>query len=142
MDEIPINPAFVFILAAIAGLILMSFWARRGYFFYGGSLMYFLFMLNPQFRPAAPLVGIVVAFLLFSLRPQRKRGTKAEVRRRVIAKWTASTGKKFNPRSHEIDHIVPFAKGGSETEDNLRVIERKKNRAKGAKSPWWDLLGR
>ena len=30
------------------------------------------------------------------------------------------------------------AKGGSNTEDNLRVVERKKNLRKGARSPWWD----
>lgn len=67
---------------------------------------------------------------------------RADVRRRVVAKWVASTGKKYDSRTHEIDHIVPYSKGGGETEDNLRVIEKKKNRSKGARGPWWDVMGR
>ncbi len=64
------------------------------------------------------------------------------VRRKVIKRFESATGQKYNSRDLEIDHVVPFSKGGSSTEDNLRVIPRRENRAKGAKSPWWDLPGR
>ena len=34
----------------------------------------------------------------------------------------------------EVDHKKPLCKGGSNTKDNLRVVSRKTNRKKGAKS--------
>jgi 5-methylcytosine-specific restriction endonuclease McrA len=45
-------------------------------------------------------------------------------------------------RNHHVDRLVPLAKGGSSTADNLQVMEWRKNLAKGSESPWWDLLGR
>lgn len=144
--------ALAVIAAIVIALLAANLWARRQHLAYtlrkllaaviGGLLMYGAFMIDPRFQPAAPFIGVLVGILLFSLRPRRKRGMRAEARRRVIAKWIASTGKKYNPRIHEVDHIIPFAKGGSDTEDNLRVIEKKANRSKGAKGPWWDLMGR
>jgi len=34
---------------------------------------------------------------------------------------------------HEVDHIIPIAKGGKHHEDNLRVITQHENRTKGSK---------
>lgn len=87
-------------------------------------------------------MAIVAALIVDRWMPGRSRYIPASVRRRKIAEHELRTGKKFNPRKHELDHEVAFSKGGSHTEDNLRVVEKSKNRSKGAKSPWWDLLGR
>jgi hypothetical protein len=46
------------------------------------------------------------------------------------------TGKKFNPRKHELDHEIAFSKGGSHTAENPRVLEKKRNRSNGAESPF------
>jgi hypothetical protein len=88
------------------------------------------------------LGGIVAALIVNQWMPGRSRHIPASVRRRTIAEYELRTGKKFNPRKQELDHEVAFSKGGSHTEDNLRVVERRENRSKGSKSPWWDLLGR
>jgi len=88
------------------------------------------------------LGGIVAALIVNQMMPGRSRHIPASVRRRKVAEYELRTGKKFNPSKHELDHEVAFSKGGSHTEDNLRVVEKRKNRSKGAKSPWWDLLGR
>jgi hypothetical protein len=88
------------------------------------------------------LGGIAAALIVNQMMPGRSRHIPASVRRRKVAEYELQTGKKFNPRKHELDHEIAFSKGGSHTDDNLRVVEKRKNRSKGAKSPWWDLLGR
>jgi HNH endonuclease len=88
------------------------------------------------------LGGLVAGFLVNQMMPGRSRYIPASVRRRKIAEHELRTGKKFNPRKYELDHEVPFSRGGSHTTDNLRVVEKRRNRSKGAKAPWWDLLGR
>lgn len=95
-------------------------------------------------RPAveAVLAGIVVALIVDRLLPARSRHVPGSVRRRKVAEFEMRTGEKFDSQKHELDHEVPFSRGGSHTLDNLRVVEKRVNRAKGRKSPWWDLLGR
>jgi hypothetical protein len=44
-------------------------------------------------------------------------------------------GERFDPQTHHIDHVWPFAMGGSHTIDNLRVIEKRSNLQKGARRP-------
>lgn len=88
------------------------------------------------------LWGLLLGLVVYIRLPRRSRHVPAAVRRRAVARYEMETGKKFNSRTHEVDHVVPFRRGGSHTFDNLRVIEKSKNRSKGAKSPWWDVLGR
>lgn len=90
----------------------------------------------------ALLAGIVAALIVNQTLPGRSRYIPASVKRQARAEFELRTGKKFNPRKHEYDHEIAFSKGGSNTEDNIRVVEKRRNRAKGGKSPWWDLLGR
>lgn len=95
---------------------------------------------RPGFEPI--LWGLVASFVVYMRLPRRSRHIPASVRRKVVARYEFKTGKKYNSRTHEIDHVVPFSRGGSHTEDNLQVVGKRKNRSKGARSPWWDVLGR
>lgn len=76
--------------------------------------------------------AIVVALLLVR-RPPNQRRIPTKIRRAVIARDLK--GERFDPRVHEVDHIVPFSRGGDHSEDNLRVISRSENRSRGAKMP-------
>jgi hypothetical protein len=87
------------------------------------------------------LAGLVAGFVVRSYLSPRNRYIPASVRRKARAEFELKTGEKFNPRKHEYDHEVPFSRGGSHTRDNVRVVERQKNRSKGAQSVWWDVLG-
>jgi Flp pilus assembly protein TadB len=102
----------------------------------------FLLLAVGQSPVVAILAGIVCALLVDRRAPARSRYIPRSERRKAVARWELRTGRKFNPRLYHVDHVVPFAKGGSSTADNLEVMERRKNLSKGAKSPWWDLLGR
>ncbi len=83
-------------------------------------------------------VAMTAAFILIP-RPRRDRRIPEEIRRAVIARDLR--GQRFNSKLHEIDHIVPFSRGGDHSIKNLRVISRSKNRSRGAKMPrWWDFF--
>jgi hypothetical protein len=87
------------------------------------------------------LLGMVVGFVVANrTRPRRSRYVSRAARRKVIARFER-TGRRYNSREYEIDHVVPHSKGGTSTADNLKVIPRARNRTKGAKSPWWDAFG-
>ena len=88
------------------------------------------------------LTGLLAATLVMLRIPSRKRYVPASERRRAIARHELKTGRKYNSRRDEIDHEVPFSRGGSHTADNLRVVDKRVNRSKGNQSPWWDLLGK
>ncbi len=111
----------------------------------------------------AALVGVVIYGLFAAIRPgnvelatglagagvlcvlafgrKRSRHIPAHVRQAVIARDLR--GAKFDPRRHHLDHIQPFSRGGSHTEDNLRVVNRRKNLRKGARKPKpWDWFFR
>jgi len=90
----------------------------------------------------AVLLGVFAAFVVDAFIPRRSRYIRRSVRKKAINTFESETGEKFNPRIHELDHMIPFSRGGSSTPDNLQVKRRQENRAKGAKSPWWDFLGR
>ena len=88
------------------------------------------------------LVGVIAALVINSFIKPRKRNIPAATKLKARAKFELKTGTKFNPKKHEYDHKVPFSKLGSHTPDNVRVVDKKTNRSKGARSPWWDVLGK
>jgi hypothetical protein len=71
--------------------------------------------------------------LFFNWKWQRSRRIPTGVHRKVIANWETRTGRRYDPKVYEIDHKVPFARHGSHTMDNLRVIRRDANRRKGGR---------
>ena len=94
--------------------------------------------LRVQLEPNRSLgISGVIAFLFF-LRwqaPKRSRYIPKATKRAVTKRYTEETGEKYDPRKHHIDHRWPHSRGGSNTEDNLRVVEKGKNLKKGAKRP-------
>lgn len=77
-------------------------------------------------------VGISAAFILIRA-PNNNRRIPSAIRRAVIARDLK--GERFNAAVHDIDHIVPYSKGGDHSLENLRVIGRSQNRKRGAKMP-------
>jgi hypothetical protein len=132
-------------------MVFSSLWKRREGIVYTIRRVLFiecayfcvaLFLLRiGQPQVVAILAGLLGAVLVDARIPRRRRYIPTSVRRKRIAEYELRTGKKYNPRTHEIDHVVPFSKGGSHTEDNLEIVEKRRNRSKGARSPWWDLFG-
>ena len=89
-----------------------------------------------NFQPSQEQIIAGFVSLIFFGRWQgqkRSRYIPKSTRRAVIARDLK--GEKFDPKKHHVDHVWPFAKGGSHTTDNLRVIDKKKNLEKGAKRP-------
>ena len=80
----------------------------------------------------AGMAGLVL-FIQRSNGIRRSRHIPASVRRRVIARDLK--GDPYDSKKHHIDHVWPHSKGGSNTADNLRVIEKKRNLKKGAQRP-------
>jgi hypothetical protein len=79
--------------------------------------------------------SLIAAGIAVALTPKRRRYISARVKRKVIANYERKTGRKYNSRQMDLDHVWPFSKGGSNTVDNLRVISRVENRRKGARKP-------
>lgn len=83
------------------------------------------------------VLSAIVAFM-FVVRWQgakRSRYIPKKTKRAVIERHLEKTGEEYDPQKHHIDHRWPHKRGGSNTADNLRVIEKKKNLQKGAKRP-------
>ena len=145
-------PSWILLLLPLAFVLAPGIWRRRESIRFRlrvvivGEATYLLVTLGlakagwsaPQALVCGLLTGLVVAML----QRGRNRYVPRSERRKAIARFESKTGRRYNPRIHDLDHVVPFSRGGSNTADNLRVIERSTNRAKGARSPWWDLLGR
>jgi hypothetical protein len=88
--------------------------------------------------PQEQVFSAMVAFMFFGrwrwqYKSKRSRHIPKAIRRAVIERDLK--GEKFDPRKYHIDHVWPFARGGSHTGDNLRVIEKRRNLQKGAKRP-------
>lgn len=138
------------IIAAFVYMVFLSIWRHREgimhkisrilvYLLITSGIIYLLKGENDiRIIIVAITIGLAASHFLI---PERSRYIPKSVRRKIIADYEYKTGRKKR-KSDEIDHIIPLSKGGSNTPDNLRVVTRKKNRSKGAKSPWWDLLGR
>jgi hypothetical protein len=92
-------------------------------------------------RELEPILwGVLAGFIVYMRTKPESRHIPASVRRKKEAEFVLKTGKKFDRKKYELDHEVPWSSGGGHHESNIRVVEKKKNRSKGAKSPWWDLL--
>ena len=64
---------------------------------------------------------------------KRSRYIPKATKAAVIARDLPDGG--YDPQKHHIDHIWPHSRGGSNTRDNTRVIEKTRNLQKGAKRP-------
>src|SRR5260221_9303358 len=73
------------------------------------------------------LIAGFVAIVFFGQSQNRKRSRyiSKSTRRAVIARDLK--GEEYDSQKHHIDHVWPFARGGSHTADNLRVIAKRKN---------------
>jgi hypothetical protein len=87
----------------------------------------------PQIQLIAAAIGFV--FFVRWQGQKRSRYIPKAAKRAVIKRHVERTGEEYDPSKHHIDHRWPHSRGGSNTEDNLRVIEKTKNLKKGAKRP-------
>ena len=76
-----------------------------------------------------------IAFIAFIRWQSRKRSryVPSATRRAITARDLK--GEPLDSQKHHIDHVWPHSRGGSNTADNLRVIDKTKNLRKGAKRP-------
>lgn len=140
------------IVGAFGFALLLSVSRRLDYFAYKLKLVlkvefaYFAAVViavqlgRQQLEPI--LWGVLAGFVVYMRAKPRGRHIPASVRRRKKAEYELKTGKQFDPQKLELDHEVPFSRGGGNREANIRVAEKRKNRQKSAKTPWWDVLGR
>ena len=61
-----------------------------------------------------------------------KKAKKQRAQRNKIGRLLKKHGIKV-PKGYEIDHITPISKGGRNDINNIRIIQRAKNRALGQK---------
>jgi hypothetical protein len=88
---------------------------------------------SPLEATAFGFLSAIAGGLFFVQRPQRDRRIPASVRRAVIERDLK--GERFDPKTHHLDHIVPFSKGGDHSPENLRVLPRSRNLQKAARMP-------
>jgi hypothetical protein len=86
----------------------------------------------------AYISALVVVVLIRRAQPRRSRYISARTKRQAVAEFEKRTGKSFNRRIHEFDHVLPHSRGGGNAGDNIQVLAKKKNRSKGAKLRWKD----
>ena len=86
----------------------------------------------------AYIVALVICVLIRRGQPRRSRHISARAKRQAIARHKKETGKTFRRGRDEFDHILPHSRGGGNSEDNIQVLPKKKNREKGARLRWWD----
>lgn len=98
-------------------------------------LMFVLALALGRTQTEAALFGVVMAAFVIMGSRKRSRYIPKRVRRKAIARFEAETGERYDSRIHHLDHIVPFSRGGGQTEDNLRVVPKGKNLRKGRKLP-------
>jgi hypothetical protein len=139
------------IIIFAAGLLIAFYWFRALRLAREGARLFFLNLTKSVIMFCFSAVGltsvvrlppeqaqvfsffIAFAFLVRWQGQKRSRYISQKTKRAVIARDLK--GEKFDSTKHHIDHVWPFARGGSHTEDNLRVIDKKRNLQKGAKRP-------
>ena len=90
--------------------------------------------------PKGPtVIAAFVALCVFARKNrQRSRYISAAVRRAVVTRDLK--GEPYDGRKHHLDHVWAFARWGSNSADNLRVVDKRKNLKKGAKRPrLWEM---
>ena len=97
---------------------------------------------GPEVVVVSALIGLAFGNLLVAP-PRGGRRIPKTIRQQVIARDLTSKGPKWDPSKYHIDHTVPFSRGGDNSLQNLRVVEKEKNLRKGGKMPsFWDFLRR
>jgi 5-methylcytosine-specific restriction endonuclease McrA len=91
-----------------------------------------LFKLDKSRAQGLSMCAAFIALVIWQS-GKRSRYIPAATKRAVIARDLPDGS--YDPRIHHIDHIWPHSRGGSNTRDNTRVIEKKRNLQKGAKRP-------
>lgn len=140
----------------LGSLLVLSLWRRReavaiairAFAIYLAVVFGVKWALEQQQPPMAEiqqlvisvLGGICAALVWFIRYPARGRRLPARHRRAVIERHERQTGEKFDSRTHEIHHKIPFSRGGTHGADNLKVVEKSWNRSRGDRPPWWDVL--
>lgn len=143
-------------IVLIVAAILLVYWvralrlAREGARIFLQNLavaalvfIFFRLALSSTRIPQNDAIGIAgfIALVVFFFRKattRRSRYIPKSVKRAVIERDLK--GERYDPAKHHIDHRWPFAKGGSHSIDNLRVIAKRKNLQKGAKRPRiWEM---
>ncbi|MBI2818725.1 MAG: HNH endonuclease [Acidobacteria bacterium] len=89
------------------------------------------------------VLAIVVFCVLAAMyKPKRSRYIPKKSRDLAKARYIQqfysdpkNKGKRPCLKGMEYDHYVPFSAGGTHDPDNIRLVPRKENRAKGAKDP-------
>ena len=133
---------FAVLLAVYRRREAYSYKIKLAFKMFGAYIIAILIAAKLGQKEFAPILwGLLATCAVYIATPGRSRYISTRVRRKKIAEYEFKTGKKYNSRRVELDHSIPFSRGGSHTGDNLRVVEKRKNRSKGAKSPWWDLFG-
>ena len=145
------NQILYLIVGAVGFALLLSISRRREYYAYrvkrilkteAAYLAVVFLAVALGRRELEPILwGLLAAFVVYMRTKPESRHIPARVRRKKEAEFVLKTGKKFDRKKYELDHEVPWSSGGGHHESNIRVVEKKKNRSKGAKSAWWDLLG-
>jgi hypothetical protein len=102
-------------------------------FYVGGIFLLLKLGYGPVEAIMFGFVLSIAAGLFFVPRPERKRRIPTHVRRAVIERDLK--GAPFDPSLHQIDHIVPFSKGGDNSLCNLRVVAKTENLRRGARMP-------
>ncbi len=99
----------------------------------------FFLLWNSGLPPlTAYMVALVICVLIRRAQPRRSRYVSARTKRQAIARHENETGKTFKRGRDELDHILPHSWGGGNSEDNIQVLPKKKNREKGARLRWWE----
>lgn len=82
------------------------------------------------------LIPAAIGIAVYSLQqPRQSRYIPKGIKKAVVRRFEERTGEKFDPKLHDVDHVVPYSRGGGHTEDNLRVQPKRKNRSRGNQQP-------
>ena len=107
-------------LGAALGLYAVGIWALVNY---GYTMI------------EAVIFSVLLSLLPMVLirKPKQHRRIPKRIRQTVIDRDLR--GQQFDPSKHHLDHIVPYSKGGDHSVENLRVLSKSENLARGNRMP-------